>query len=207
MSNELKNELRNEKGQTLSEFLAEYDPSLYEHPSVTVDNIIFADIDGRSAVLLIKRRNHPFIGCWAFPGGFLEKGEDVAEGAARELIEETGVHGVRLRELGVYGRPDRDPRGWIITVAFTARLPEGQLPKAADDAADADLFYVDCDSAADMTGNITLTAKRSATVIKVPYRIRDGRAEFIPAEGIAGDHSQILADALIRLGMIALKDE
>ena len=66
------NEPRNEKGQTLSEFLSEYDIKKYDRPSVTVDNIVLAHVDGRPAVLLIKRRNHPFIGCLAFPGGFLE---------------------------------------------------------------------------------------------------------------------------------------
>lgn len=188
-----------EKGRTLAQFLAEYDLKKYDRPSVTLDNVVLTRIGGKRAVLLIRRRNHPFIGDWAFPGGFLEMDEDLAEGAARELNEETGVTGVVPTQLGAYGRPGRDPRGRIVTVAFVSELPDGAVPKAADDAADAALFTIDVlkDERA-----ILLTHSVTGERIRVPYSFRSGRAEFIPAEGIAGDHSQILADALLRVGMI-----
>ncbi|MBO4563554.1 MAG: NUDIX hydrolase [Clostridia bacterium] len=189
----------NEKGQTLSEFLAEYDMTKYDRPSVTVDNIVLAENDGRLSVLMIKRRNHPFIGCWAFPGGFLEMDEDLEEGASRELYEETGVTGVIPVQLGAYGRPDRDPRGRIITVAFVSRLPEGAVPKAADDAKDADMFAIEADIDARV---IRLAGEITGERLTVPYEFSCGKARFIPAENVAGDHSQILADALKMLGII-----
>lgn len=191
------NELVNEKGQTLAEFLAEYDLTKYDRPSVTVDNIVIAEKDGRPAVLLIKRRNHPFIGELAFPGGFLEKGESLEDGALRELYEETGVTGVTPIQLGAYGRPGRDPRGWIVTVAFISKLPAGAVPKAADDAADAGLYGITV-----RAGRISLANAEKGETIFVPYEFENGRARFIPTPGIAGDHAQILADALLRLGMI-----
>lgn len=190
-------EKRDASGRTLAEFLAEYDIKKYDRPSVTVDNVIFARIDGRPAVLLIKRGGHPFIYDWAFPGGFLELNEDLVDGAKRELFEETGVAGVTPVQLGAYGRPNRDPRGRIITVAFIAELPEGAVPKAADDAKEADLFFIDT-----APGSITLTRMGGGTVLTVPYEFENGLARFIPANGIAGDHSQILADALKRIGLI-----
>lgn len=191
------NELVNEKGQTLAEFLAEYDLTKYDRPSVTLDNIVIAEKDGRPAVLLIKRRNHPFIGELAFPGGFLEKGESLEDGALRELYEETGVTGVTPIQLGAYGRPGRDPRGWIVTVAFISKLPAGAVPKAADDAADAGLYGITVHA-----GSITLANAEKGETISVPYGFENGRARFMPTPGIAGDHAQILADALLRLGMI-----
>lgn len=193
------NEPRNEKGQTLTEFLAEYDITKYPRPSVTVDNIVIARVDERPAVLLIRRRNHPFIGCLALPGGFVEPDEELTDAAKRELFEETGVTDVRPHQLGAYGRPGRDPRGWIITVAFMMHLPYGQLPTAGDDASDAGLYYIDVDTE---NGFITLTRTDMSESIELLYEVENGRAKFIPNRYIAGDHAQILTDALIAMGMV-----
>ena len=68
----------------------------HPHPSVTVDCVIFG-FDGSSLqVLLIERGAEPFKGCWAFPGGFLNMDESAAEGAMRELEEETGLTGAYM---------------------------------------------------------------------------------------------------------------
>lgn len=190
-------ERRDPKGRTLAEFLKEYDVTKYDRPSVTVDNVIFARVEGRLAVLLIKRGGHPFIGDWALPGGFLEMDEDLEDGAARELYEETGVSGVVPVQLGAYGRPDRDPRGRVITVAFVSELPEGAAPKAGDDAKEADLFFIGVGP-----GVIRLARRNGGEELAVPYEFVNGRAVFIPSEGVAADHGQILADALKRIGMI-----
>ena len=85
--------LVDENGLTEEEFLSQYQPRDYERPSVTVDMLIFAvDKSGENKrLLLIKRKNHPYLGCWALPGGFVEMKESLREAAARELEEETGV--------------------------------------------------------------------------------------------------------------------
>ena len=69
-------------------------------------------------VMLIRRRSWPFAGAWALPGGFCQEDESLYETARRELKEETGVDGHHLEYLGVYSKPGRDPRGWIISHAF-----------------------------------------------------------------------------------------
>ena len=67
----------------------------------------------------------------------MELKEDLYEGAARELQEETGVTGLPLQQLRTWGAYDRDPRWRVITTSFLA-LAEGDLPvRAGDDAADA----------------------------------------------------------------------
>lgn len=85
----------NEKGQTLEEFLEEYDPYKYKNPCVTTDAVIFSCkrkvVGGEWKVLMVKRRNHPSIGWWALPGGFIELHENLEDTARRELTEETGV--------------------------------------------------------------------------------------------------------------------
>ena len=69
-------------GKTLEQFLAEYDSNAYERPSVTADNIVFAIRDGKAVLLLIRRGNHPYIGQWAFPGGFVNMDESTEIGRA-----------------------------------------------------------------------------------------------------------------------------
>ena len=71
-------ELRDKNGLTEAEFLAAYDENRYRHPSVTVDMAIFTrTADGKIGVMLIKRANHPFLGGWALPGGFVDMDEDI----------------------------------------------------------------------------------------------------------------------------------
>jgi len=97
----------------------------YEHPrpALTVDIVIFTLRETRLQVLLIERGDDPFRGRWALPGGFVQQGESLEEAAQRELEEETGLHEAYLEQLYTYGAPDRDPRGWIVTVAYFALIP------------------------------------------------------------------------------------
>jgi 8-oxo-dGTP diphosphatase len=112
----------------------------YPRPAVTAD-IAIVTIEAAPRVLLIKRKNQPFAGKWALPGGYVDEMERLADAARRELREETGVENVELEQLHAFGDPGRDPRGWTITIAFLARVrPESVKPIAGDDAAEARWF-------------------------------------------------------------------
>ena len=105
-------ELVDKNGLTEEEYLKNYRPGDYERPSVTVDMLIFA-VDNREEsirLLLIKRKNHPFLGCWALPGGFVEMTESLRDAAARELEEETGVKGMYLEQLYLRGDGTGSPQ-------------------------------------------------------------------------------------------------
>jgi 8-oxo-dGTP diphosphatase len=109
----------------------------YEYPraDVTVD-IVIVTREAKPRVLLIRRKNEPFAGCWALPGGFVEMEESLEDAARRELFEETGVKAKSLAQLAAFGDPGRDPRGRTISVAYLAEVDPDQLnPRAADDAA------------------------------------------------------------------------
>lgn len=110
----------------------------YEYPraSVTADSVLFAQKNGQTYVLLIQRGNEPYKGCWAFPGGFLNMDETVAHCAERELEEETGIVLTGMQLVGIYSDVERDPRGRVVTAAYTAMttMPEAV---ASDDAAAA----------------------------------------------------------------------
>src|SRR5687768_1981284 len=110
---------------------------------VTVDIVIFTIQQGVLKVLLVKRRIDPFIGQFAIPGGFVHEDEDLEEAALRELKEETGVADVYLEQLYSFGKPDRDPRGRVITVAYFALISADRTLKAGTDAAEAAWFPMD----------------------------------------------------------------
>ncbi len=106
----------------------------YARPALTVD-IVVATLEARPRVLLIQRRNEPFAGSWAMPGGFVEENERLHEAAQRELREETGLVLDQLEQLYTSGEPRRDPRGWTVSVVYLAQVhPQTLQPVAADDA-------------------------------------------------------------------------
>lgn len=117
----------------------------YERPGLTVDCVIFGlDLEEESLkVMLIERDIEPFKGMWAIPGGFVHGGESLMEAATRELREETGIIDVFLEQLYTFGDPGRDPRGWVVSVAYYALVsPEQHSVHAATDARQARWFPV-----------------------------------------------------------------
>jgi 8-oxo-dGTP diphosphatase len=116
----------------------------YPRPMLGVDAVILNTGHSLPKVLLIKRRNDPFVGQWALPGGFVEADEPLKDAAARELQEETGLQGITLTQLRAFGAPGRDPRGWSVAVAYLGILNDADTsPEAGDDAVDAQWFNVD----------------------------------------------------------------
>jgi 8-oxo-dGTP diphosphatase len=95
----------------------------YPRPALTVDIVIFTLLGNCLQILLIQRREDPYAGMWALPGGFVQMDESLEDAAARELEEETGLRNVYLEQLYTYGDPQRDPRGRVITVAYFALVP------------------------------------------------------------------------------------
>ncbi|MDP6234962.1 MAG: NUDIX hydrolase [Candidatus Poseidoniaceae archaeon] len=94
-------------------------------------------------VLLIQRKFPPMKGAWAFPGGFVERDEDPAHAAVRELKEETGLDGTNPKVLMVMGDPKRDPRKHIVSIVYEVHVDEQQRPVAGDDAEDARFWPIE----------------------------------------------------------------
>ncbi len=86
-------------------------------PLLAVDAIILF----QEGIVLVRRENPPYQGCYALPGGFVEIGETVEEAVRREAKEETGLEIEPLGLMGVYSDPGRDPRGHVVSLAFLAR--------------------------------------------------------------------------------------
>jgi 8-oxo-dGTP diphosphatase len=104
-------------------------------PALTTDCVIF-DIEGR--VLVVRRKNEPFKGSYALPGGFVDIGETVEAACRREVHEEVGIEVGDLTLVGVYSDPKRDPRGHMVSVTYLALLPRAVPPRAGSDAEGAE---------------------------------------------------------------------
>ncbi|MEV5281909.1 NUDIX domain-containing protein [Streptomyces sp. NPDC051994] len=116
-----------------------YDPHAFEPFAVTVDLAVFTVRDGALHALLIRRGQDPYAGAWALPGGFVLPRESAESAARRELAEETGlsdelVGALHLEQLRTYSEPDRDPRMRVVSVAYTALVPDLPEPHGGGDA-------------------------------------------------------------------------
>ena len=169
-------ERRDARGLTEAESIERYRSRNYAKPALTADIVVFARGAEGGRVLLVERGGHPFIGALALPGGFANENEPVEETAARELEEETGVKGLSMALVGVFSRPGRDPRGWVVSVAYGAVVEAEELAVQAGDDAAAALWY-------------RLVREEAGL-----YLERDGHR--IAAEELAFDHGEILAQAL-----------
>ena len=208
---------RNKAGQTLEEYLDGYDPRQFELPSNTTDIIVvrckeeLRDWNQELEVLLIKRGNHPGIGFWATPGGFVEMRENMDDGAARELEEETGIQNLPLVQMATWGDYDRDPRWRVITTSYLA-LVEGDIAvQAGDDAADALWFKISLEKGESKeTGevwnlvlvneecNIEVSAKVSVT--STGHKILNQKTyKLIENHKLAADHGCLIMQALLYL--------
>ncbi|WP_416261164.1 NUDIX hydrolase [Gibbsiella quercinecans] len=125
---------------TETEYLENYDPRRFPSPIVTVDSVLFTVHGGQLCVLLAKRANHPFLGRWGLPGGFidLQRDDSTQATAKRKLMEKTGVEPPYLAQLESFSGPDRDPRGWSLTTVYFALIAHADCQPhiaAVDDVA------------------------------------------------------------------------
>lgn len=109
---------------------------------VATDAIIFNE--QKKEIVLIKRKNPPYLECWCLPGGFHELGETLEQTAVREAYEETGILTEVRSLIGVYSDPDRDPRHQLISVCYCLEpIDDDYCLKAGDDAKEAEWFKLD----------------------------------------------------------------
>ncbi|MCX7745645.1 MAG: NUDIX hydrolase [Clostridia bacterium] len=219
----------NKQGLTEEEFLKLYDSNKYEKPSVTVDMLIFTVIEEENhnyrklpekalKILMIKRGDHPFMGQWAVPGGFVSVDESMENAAKRELKEETGIEGIYMEQLYTWGDVERDPRMRVISCSYMALVDSSALNiQPGDDADDARWFTVKSDMIKEEKA-ITKDGYHLKQYIQIKLQGGDeeidavvkitktvaGRGihferEVIQSTGIAFDHAKVIQYAVERL--------
>jgi 8-oxo-dGTP diphosphatase len=219
----------NKQGLSEEQFLAAYDPGKFKRPSVTVDMLIFTVTSEEKKnyrklsekvlrLLMIKRGDHPCIGQWALPGGFVEMDESLDAAALRELKEETNIDDIYMEQLYTWGDVNRDPRTRVISTAYMSLVDSSVLDiRASDDAADARWFTVSCKLRQEQK---TLTEKGYVlqrvfklnlsndednlsavvkTVKTVEGKVTKIERAIIESDRIAFDHAKIIEYAIDRL--------
>ena len=112
--------------------------------AVAADIVLFTIQEEKLKILLIERRFPPFEGQWARPGGFVRENESIDDAALRELQEETNVRAIYLEQLYTFGKPERDPRGRVLSVAYYALVDSSNVqPKESEEATRVQWFDVD----------------------------------------------------------------
>ena len=192
---------RDKNALTEKEFLEQYTDEVYEKPSVTVDILVLTVDESISKlkVLLVEREEHPFLGCYALPGGFIRPDETAYQAAARKLQEETGLKDIYLDQIYTFTRPGRDPRGWVMSIAYLALVPEPIEGKAGAKWFDLDIKQ----------GRIKLSNKEAFS--DITYGIKDetfknGRITYenwvagkVSEDGISFDHIEIIIESILKL--------
>ncbi|MDO5317707.1 MAG: NUDIX hydrolase [bacterium] len=190
----------------------------YPKPSVTADIIAirpaYAELSESQwrenpkfalEVLLVKRGQWPFEGSWALPGGFIRPTESVEEGARRELHEETALEAHPLIPIGVFSKPNRDMRAWIISNAFVSvyRRGEGMHVRGGDDAAAARWFRIERPTIADGRFCLPFFENRQNVFTLrgtcVHEDLHGGRVLSVEDNPLAFDHAEIIATAFMRM--------
>lgn len=216
-------------GLTEEQYLKAYDASIYDRPSVTVDMLIFTvkDLEQNNyrklapkslQLLLIKRGEHPYLGQWALPGGFVAVDESVEDAARRELYSETNIDDLYMEQLYTWGAVERDPRTRVISCSYMALADRSTLEvRAGDDAAEAEWFDVSYEVVNDVSrsleegtaqetqirlmlrkDDITLSAVVSITESE-QGRSKKVHREIVESQGIAFDHALMIEYAIQRL--------
>ena len=127
----------------------------YRKPSVTVDAVALRESANGAEVLMIKRGKYPpeWEGKWAFPGGFVDYGENPEDAVIRELKEETSVEGSNPVSLAILGEPGRDPRKHCVGLFYIVDVEPNCEPKAGDDAVDAAWISIELLNPKDVAGD------------------------------------------------------
>lgn len=124
--------------ETEKEFLENYDSTIYEKLSMTVDLLIFSVSNKKTnnyrkldrkcfSVLMVKRKDHPFKNKWCLPGGFIGVKETLEEAGERILAEETNLHKIYTEQLYTNSEINRDPRMRIVSTSYMALVDKDKL--------------------------------------------------------------------------------
>ncbi len=191
---------RDSNNLTEKEFLKQYTDAIYDKPSVTTDILVLSVNESFSGlkVLLVKREEHPYLDCYALPGGFIMKDETAYQAAARKLKEETGLEDVYLDQIYTFTKPGRDPRTWVMSIAYLALVPvKIALSKAVwfdIRIEDSCIKLENSDEGVSICYDITNTTFKNG---KLSYE--NWVATPVSKDELAFDHIEIIVESFLKL--------
>ena len=104
-------------------YMENYPKKTFDHAVVAVDVVLFSVVKEKLSVFLLQIKDGVFADKWTLPGGLVTKGESLEEAVERHLSGKAGVGKVYFEQLYTFGKPDRDPGGWVVSVSYMALTP------------------------------------------------------------------------------------
>ena len=166
----------------------------FPRPSVAVDTAVLCPVPGRGLHVLLT---HPGDGVWQLPGSILRPQERLAEAVARCLREKARLVDRAPVQLHVFDQPDRDDRGWVISVAHLDVLSAGDVGFDADRAAGSAANRTDPELP-DLTATTAEAVARDSDHADSPVHCR----KLVPAHEVyelSEEHREIVRVAVHRL--------
>ena len=143
----------------------------YPRPSVAVDAALLTVVPGEDclSVLQVHRAEGPNgdPAGWGLPGTFLHEGERLLDAVQRCLREKAGVEGTRPRQLHVFDKPDRDDRGWVLSVAHMDVV----RPECLDGRIDVQTRIVPADDLGILPYDHTEIIQRAVATVRASYEL------------------------------------
>ena len=195
------------------EFLKDYDSSIFEKLSMTVDILVlsvssemtsnYRKTDKKKmSILLVKRNDYPFKDKWCLPGGFIGIDEDLEDAPLRVLKRETNVDNIYLEQLYTFGSVKRDPRMRIVSTSYMALIDKNRLNENLNENASwFDIVSIDeKDNIVDVILNNGFETI-SFSIEKVLKEKTTDRYKFteVKNDKIAFDHALVILSGLERL--------
>jgi 8-oxo-dGTP diphosphatase len=152
----------------------------YPRPSVAVDAALLTVVPGEDclSVLQVHRAegaNGDPAG-WGLPGTFLHEGELLLDAVQRCLREKAGVEGTRPRQLHVFDKPDRDDRGWVLSVAHMDVV----RPERLNGRIDQHTRIVPADDPGTLPYDHTEIIQRAVATVRASYELAPDPERLIP---------------------------
>lgn len=192
-------------GLTEKEFLKKYKADNYERPSVTTDILALGTSPDLKnlRIFLVKRDEHPYVGQWSLPGGFVHQDETAYQAASRVLSQKAGIENTYLDQIYTFTKPGRDPRTWVMSVAYLSLVSDTALLNGSEvqDSAWFDLII--------QQEEIRFVNEDRKVEIKYSIEnktFKNGRITYenwVPTlsskNGLAFDHIEIIIESILKL--------
>ena len=197
---------KDKNGLSEEQFLEKYNPENYKRPSVTTDILILRLNEDYSSlkILLVKRDEHPYLDCWALPGGFIHENETAYQAALRIMAKKTGQESAYLDQIYTFTKPGRDPRTRVMSIAYLSLVSGSGEMKGTDDLPQAvwfDLKFTDTVielANQDEEVQIVYDLKKE-TFSNGMLRYDNYTASLRSEEGLAFDHVEIVIESIKKL--------
>ena len=161
---------RDSAGKTLAD---------YPRPSVAVDAALLTVMPGEDCLSVLQVHRAEGAGDpagWGLPGTFLHEDEILLDAVQRCLREKAGVEGTRPRQLHVFDKPDRDDRGWVLSVAHMDVV----RPERLDGRIDEQTRIVPADDPGILPYDHTEIIRRAVATVRASYELAPDPERLIP---------------------------